>query len=422
MEKTPDRVGPLDASFVAPPSKSYSHRAIIAAALADGRSVIRDPLYAKDTDVTVSALQALGAVISWGKNSITVEGTGGALHADEGLVLDMGDSGTSLRLCTTLALLAGSPVVVTGSARMQERPVGPLVKALNAIGGRVQFLGRDGFPPVRVAGSLQGGHTSVDASVSSQFVSSLLLAAPYGAHDTTITIPAAPVSRTYLDITTDLMTSFGVQVASHQYHEYSVRAGQHYLAREYAIEGDYSSASYFFALAAVCGGRVEVKNLRPDSLQGDRQFLDFLARMGCQVSEKGRSIVVERVRPLTGTTADMSSCPDTVQTLAVVAACAKTPSVITGIAHLRHKESDRIAAIATHLNKMGGSVAVEDDTLTIQPRPLNGTVVDPARDHRTAMSFAVLGLAIGGVTITGAECVDKSFPGFWEALSGVSAP
>ena len=215
------------------------------------------------------------------------------------------------------------------------------------------------------------------------------------------------------------MTGFGAVIRREGYRRFEVSTCNHYTGRTYVIEGDYSSASYFFALAAICGGRVTVTGLTPDSVQGDRFFLSALVRMGCQVTYAHDSVMIEHDGQLAGITIDMSSAPDTVQTLCMVAAVAKTPSVITGIGHLKYKESDRIAVTAERLRQLGATVNTHEDRIIIQPALLHGGTIDPANDHRMAMSFAVLGLGIGGVSITGAECVAKSYPGFWDALAGV---
>jgi 3-phosphoshikimate 1-carboxyvinyltransferase len=215
------------------------------------------------------------------------------------------------------------------------------------------------------------------------------------------------------------MRAFGADVTRDEYARFFVSTLKQYGGRTYTIEGDYSSSSYFFAIAAICGGRVTVKNLVPDSIQGDRRFLDALGLMGCTVTHAGTMVTVERIGDLKGITFDMSSSPDTVQTLCMVAAMAKTPTTITGISHLKFKESDRISSTAERLQALGGNVQVEDDRITICPSSLHGGSINPDNDHRTAMSFAVLGLGIGGVTITDAECVSKSFPGFWDILAGV---
>jgi 3-phosphoshikimate 1-carboxyvinyltransferase len=212
------------------------------------------------------------------------------------------------------------------------------------------------------------------------------------------------------------MQDFGAVVERDGYRRFRITNRHQYTGREYAIEGDYSSASYFFALAASCGGTVTVDNLNPSSVQGDRMFLNALARMGCAVSYDRTGVTVTRDKNLRGITIDMSSSPDTVQTLAVIAALADTPTAITGIGHLKFKESDRISTTADRLRQLGGSVKVSGDRIVITPAPLHGGTIDPADDHRTAMSFAVLGHAIGGITVTNAECVNKSYPGFWDAL------
>jgi len=203
------------------------------------------------------------------------------------------------------------------------------------------------------------------------------------------------------------------------YRHFEVSNKDHYTGHTYVIEGDYSSASYFFALAAICGGRVAVTGLNPESVQGDRLFLDALQKMGCLVTYAHDGVMVEHEGPLTGITIDMSSAPDTVQTLCMVAAVAKTPTMITGIGHLKFKESDRLAVTVERLRQLGCVAHTGEDRIIIQPAALHGGTIDPANDHRTAMSFAILGLGIGGVAVTGAECVNKSYPGFWDALSGV---
>jgi 3-phosphoshikimate 1-carboxyvinyltransferase len=302
---------------------------------------------------------------------------------------------------------------------MRERPIGPLAKALPILGGKVDFLDMPGYPPVRVSGRLVGGRVEIDGSMSSQFISSILIAAPYARNEVEVIIPAPPASASYLDITLDVMQAFGARVKRNGYERFVVSTAERYKGREYAVEGDYSSASYFFAIAAICGGRVTVDNLVPGSVQGDRRFPGALAAMGCSVTYGKDSVTVERSGVLHGISCDMSSSPDTVQTLCMVAALCTSPTTITGISHLKFKESDRINGTAERLRALGGDVTVGDDFITIRPAPLHGGTIDPANDHRTAMSFAVLGLGIGGITITDAACVNKSFPGFWESLKDI---
>ncbi len=411
--------GSVDLKATAPPSKSYTHRALITGALGAGRTTALNPLDADDTRLTLAALRALGVQAEQGDGRITIEGCDGLLPARQETTLDLGNSGTSLRLLTSVSLLSRYPVVLTGSARMQERPIGPLARALPSIGGSVRFPGKDGYPPLEVSGHLRGGKVTMDGSISSQFISSVLIAAPYADREVEVSLPAPPASASYLDITLDIMEKFGARVDRTAYERFAVSNRHRYRGRRYLVEGDYSSASYFFAIAAICGGRVTVDNLVPGSVQGDRRFPETLRAMGCGVTFSSNSVTVERTGELDGITVDMSASPDTVQTLCMVAAMGRTPTTITGISHLKFKESDRIHGTAERLRALGGDVTVGDDWITIRPAPLHGGTIDPENDHRTAMSFAVLGLGIGGITIADAGCVNKSFPGFWDNLGGV---
>ena len=418
MIVNPEKIAGMDLTFTAPPSKSYTHRALIAGALAEGKTTIFRPLEAEDTKLTAGALRLLGVVVEEQPGRFLITGCKGSLPNRRPTTLDLDNSGTSLRLLTTLALLCQYPVTLTGSTRMQERPIGPLAGALPALGGTVEFLKKDGYPPLRVSGKLKGGPVTIDGSMSSQFISSILMAAPYAEQEVEVIIPAPPASASYLDITLSVMEDFGAKVTRTGCERFVVSTADRYKARRYTVEGDYSSASYFFALAAICGGKVTVTNLAPASVQGDRRFLDALQAMGCTVSYGGKSVTVENSGELKGIEFDMATSPDTVQTLCMVAAVAKTPTTITGISHLKFKESDRINGTADRLRALGSDVTVGDDRITIRPAPLHGGTIDPANDHRTAMSFAVLGYGIGGITIENAECVNKSFPGFWEQLAG----
>lgn len=419
MIVTPQRRGSGDLVVTAPPSKSYTHRALIMGALGTGPTTVLHPLYAEDTLLTINALRMLGISIDVNPDRVIISGCNGKFPDSENTVLDLDNSGTSLRLITPLALLCRHPVILTGSRRMQERPIGPLAQALHSLGGFVQFLKNEGYPPLDVSGHLQGGRVVIDGTISSQFISSILIAAPYAETEVEVIIPSPPVSGSYLDITLDVMQAFGAEVRREGYTRFSVSNTSRYTGRTYTIEGDYSSSSYFFAIAAICGGRVTVKNLVPGSVQGDRRFPDVLGSMGCTVTYSGNAVTVERTGELHGINVDMSTSPDTVQTLCMVAAMAKTPTTISGISHLKFKESDRITSTTERLKALGGDVQIGDDRITISPSPLHGGVIDPDNDHRTAMSFAVLGLGIGGITITNAECVNKSFPEFWDIIRGM---
>jgi 3-phosphoshikimate 1-carboxyvinyltransferase len=300
---------------------------------------------------------------------------------------------------------------------MRERPIGPLGTALEALGATVRYPVSDGAPPIEVAGPLRGGEVAVDGGVSSQFASSLMLAAPLMPEGLVLRLASPPVSRSYLDLTVAVMAQFGMAVERKGYEAFAIRPGR-YKGTAYAIEGDWSSASYLFALAAALGGRVTVRNLDPASAQGDRRFVGALAAMGCRISSGPNGVTLERDGPLRGIDCEMSSAPDTVQTLAVIAALGEGPTRITGVGHLRHKESDRLAVTADRLRALGAGATVEEDAIVITPGPLHGGSIDPAGDHRTAMAFAVLGLAVGGIAVEDPGCVTKSWPGFWSALRG----
>jgi 3-phosphoshikimate 1-carboxyvinyltransferase len=419
MNVTLPRLKNVEISVFAPPSKSYTHRALITGALGSGTTTVMQPLYAEDTRITINALRMLGAAITEQPDRIIISGCDGRFSPSEPVTLDLDNSGTSLRLLASLALLCRYPVILTGSPRMQERPVGPLVQALCQLGGSCRYVKNTGYPPIEVSGRLTGGQVSVDGTMSSQFISSVLIASPYAEKEVEVMIPSPPASQSYLDITLDVMRSFGAVITRDGYARFLVNNRTRYLGRTYSIEGDFSSSSYFFAIAAICGGKVTVRNLVPHSVQGDRRFLDALVRMGCSVTYDANSVTVERTGHLQGISCDMSSSPDTVQTLCMVAAMANTPTTISGISHLKYKESDRISSTAERLRALGGTIQVMDNRITITPSLLHGGSIDPGDDHRTAMSFAILGIGIGGVTITNAECVSKSFPGFWDSLAGV---
>jgi 3-phosphoshikimate 1-carboxyvinyltransferase len=416
MEMITRKVSGVDLVFDAPPSKSYTHRAFIAASLAEGESCIKNPLVSGDTEVTIRALGQMGVHAGHEGDNVRITGCASGPRCLPGQVIDMQNSGTSMRLLLSVALLCQNPVVLTGSPRMKERPIGPLVDALNRLGGRIEYLEKTGFPPVKTGGRLKGGTTVIDGTVSSQFISSVLMAAPCIDDDITLILECEPASRSYLDITCDVIEFFGGIVEREGYTRFHVRCNGRYRARDYPVEGDYSSASYFFAIAAIAGGSVTVRNLNPCSTQGDMAFLAALKGMGCTVCMGPSSVTVERSGDLDGIGVNMSSSPDTVQTLCMVAACARTPTTIRGISHLKFKESDRIRITAEGLRSLGADVEISDDEITIRPSPLHGGSIDPHDDHRTAMSFAVLGTATGTVRVLDAGCVNKSFPGFWDSL------
>jgi 3-phosphoshikimate 1-carboxyvinyltransferase len=305
---------------------------------------------------------------------------------------------------------------LTGTERMLKRPMGHLVTALNQLGVETSCVGRNGCPPVLIrAHGISGGRVSISGDESSQFISSLLLSGPCARNDIQIEVTGKLISRPYVDITLEVMEQFGIKVARDSYSSFKVASGQPYRSREHTIEGDTSSASYFWAAAAVTGGTVVTTNIYPYSTrQGDIRFLEILEKMGCIIEKKLDRVVVHGGR-LRAIEADMSSMPDMVPTLAAIALFSSGESVIRNVHHLRHKESDRLRAIALEWNRLGAGVEEIDGGLVIHGgRRLTGTIVDPHNDHRVAMSLAVVGLRVPGIRIINKECVQKSFPQFWQ--------
>ena len=403
----------LKATVAAPPSKSYTNRAYIVAALADSTVRLENPLFSDDTRYMREALLQFGVSVVEEKQAAMVQGQGGKLNVP-GREVFIGNAGTTMRFLTTLASLAPGITRLTGDDRMQERPIEDLLMCLRQMGLKAESLQGNGCPPIKIhGGKPQGGSVTLAGDKSSQYLTSLLLSAPYFQNDTVINIEGELTSKSYVDITLDIIQTFGVSVLNEFYRKFTIPAGQHYRARSYAVEGDASSASYFFAAAAVTGGEVSVTNLNPDSAQGDIHFPDALEQMGCEVKRSGEKITVFG-NPLRGITIHMNDMPDVVQTLAVVALFAEGKTTMTGIANLRIKETDRIAALANELTRLGASVAAGEDFLIIEPGTHQPAEVETYDDHRMAMSFAVAGLGIPGVKIKNPRCVDKSFPNFFE--------
>ncbi len=403
----------IDAVITLPGSKSFSHRALIVAGLADGRSSLKNLLRADDTLHTAQALRQLGCEIAWEGDLCRMTGVGGRLRLPAGPIY-LGDSGTSMRFLCAVAALGHGRYVLTGSQRLCQRPIQDLLDALARLGVAATSEHHNDCPPVIVqARGLAGGPTTVSGTVSSQFLSALLLISPFAAREVEIEVEGDLVSRPYVDITLNVMEDFGIAYYRQGYHYFTVPAGQRYQAREYEVEGDASSASYFLGAAAITGGRVTLTNLNPQSCQGDSDFVKVLAQMGCLVEASPAGVVLQG-RPLQAIQINMSHMPDLVPTLAVVAAFAQGETVITGVAHLRHKESDRLQAVATELAKLGIAAHQTGDGLRIQGGQPHGALIETYNDHRIAMSFALAGLKTPGISISGPECVAKSFPEFWE--------
>lgn len=413
--------GPVRASVRPPGSKSITNRALVCAALAEGESTLLGALDSEDTRVMIEALRVLGIPVAHDPRacSIRVTGCQGQLPSHDAN-LYAANSGTTLRFLTAMVTLGHGRYRLDGSPRMRERPVQDLIDALQPLGAKAVSELDNGCPPVVVqADGLHGGTTSIAGNVSSQFLSGLLMATPCAERPVELLVSGPLVSKPYIEMTLDVMRAFGVTVNAECLARFLVPGGQVYQARRYEIEPDASAASYFFAAAAVTGGQVTVEGLGRQSLQGDVAFCDCLARMGCDVQYGQQSITVTG-RPLRGIEVDMNAISDTVQTLAAVALFADGPTTITGVAHIRHKETDRLAAVATELRKLGAEVEERTDGLWIVPRRLQGAEIDTYDDHRMAMSMAVVGLVQPGVVIRDPKCTAKTYPGFFEDLARLS--
>jgi 3-phosphoshikimate 1-carboxyvinyltransferase len=409
-------VNQLNATVEVPGSKSYTQRALVIACLAEGRSNLSNALISEDTRYIVEALRFLGAEIIISGSDIAVTGTGGKIH-NPGRVILLGNNGTALRFLATLAALGKGEYILDGKSGLRKRPLDPLLSALKILG--VESQSWDGYPPVKIdAKGLTGGRVAFEDVESSQYVSSLLIGAPYAAGNIEIALTGRPVSVPYIDMTIDVMERFGADVITRERTAFKVRSGRHYKGRRYIIEGDASSASYFFLAAALCRGRVKVVNINPASLQGDINILGIMEMLGCSVV-RGDAWVEVTGGPLRegDVVFDMGNMPDMVPTLAVLAAFRQGQSIITNVSHLRIKESDRIAALVNELKRIGIAAKETADGLIVAGGKPHGACIETYNDHRIAMSFAIAGLAIPGIRIGDRDCVGKSFPGFWDELT-----
>ncbi len=414
--------GPLAARVRPPGSRSLANRALLAAALARGTSLVRGATPSDDTEAMREGLAGLGVRIERASvdDDWLVHGTDGQLVPIASQV-DVRASGTTARFLTAAATLAAKPVVIDGAPRMRERPIADLAAALGALGAQVDVLGSRGCPPLRVAGGgLAGGEAELDVRrSSSQYVSGILLAAPYARRDVTLRFTGGEViSRPFVDLTLAVMRDFGAEAQWRGAGAVWVRAGRGYLAREYTVEPDAQSAVYGFAAAAISGGSVTVDDLPRESLQPDLAFLDALTQMGCTVERSARAVTVRGAPRLHGISVDANPWPDAALALAVVALFAEGPTEIVNVPNLRIKETDRLAALERELAKLGARATAGPDWLRIEPGPLRGAVIDTYEDHRMAMSFALAGLRIADVAIRDPGCVRKTWPDFFSALEG----
>lgn len=413
----------IDAVIAVPGSKSITQRALIAAALADGRSILQNPLVSDDTDFSSQALKCMGIDVRKDQDCWYIKGSKGIIQ-EPGDDIFLGNNGTATRFLTSIASLGHGEFIIDGDERMHERPIAPLIEALQGWGVDIESINQSGCPPLSIlADGIKGGKTVLPEGKSSQYLSSLLLVAPYAIQPAILEVQGEVLSKPYVAMTIQVMADFGILVESAQdFASFSIQQGT-YQGRDYHIEGDASNASYFWAAAAITGGRVTVSNVPVPSIQGDTMLVPLLARMGCNVQQSGYGITVQGTGVLEGIQVDMGNMPDVVPTLAVVAAFAQGPTEIANIAHLRIKECDRLHAVSTELAKLGVRVEERPDSMVVYGEGgenMRQADIETYNDHRMAMSMAVAGLRVPGVKIHGEQCVAKSFPDFWERFSSLS--
>jgi 3-phosphoshikimate 1-carboxyvinyltransferase len=409
---------PVDASVALPGSKSITNRALIIAALANGESQLDQALFSDDTHYMCDSLQQLGIEVTSDPDMerFTVQGAGGSLPAHSASMF-IGNSGTSARFLTALAAVGSGTFTVDGVDRMRERPIAPLLDALKQLGVNATADFGNGCPPLTIKSrGVSGGSVVMPGDTSSQYFTALLMIGPVTENGLSITVEGDLVSKPYLDMTIATMRDFGVEVTHADYQRFDVAGRQQYDARNYMIEPDASAASYFFALAAATGGTVRVEHLGRNSVQGDVAFVDVLEQMGCTVKRSDSFMEVTGPEQLDGITVDMNAISDTMPTLAAIAPLASGPVTITNVEHVRHKETDRIAAVVNELKRLGISVEEFRDGITLQPGKPRPATIQTYDDHRMAMSFAILGCARRGITINDPGCVAKTFPGFFDRL------
>jgi 3-phosphoshikimate 1-carboxyvinyltransferase len=409
---------PLNATVRVPGSKSLTNRALLIASLANGTTHLTNTLFSDDSRFFAKALQTLGfdVQLDEANHSMTVTGMGGKIPAKQA-ELFIGNAGTAARFLSAFLTLGNGEYILDGEPRMRERPIGDLVDSLMQLGAKLEPT--NNCPPVKITASgLPGGKTTIAGDISSQFLSALLMVAPYAQKPIEVTLSTDLNSKPYVDMTIAIMKDFGVEVNRNGYQSFTVPITNYQLPIfNYPIESDASAASYFFAAPAICGGMVKVENISRKSVQGDVNFVDVLAQMGCEVQEVDNSILVSRNSSLYGVDIDMRDIPDTAQTLAAIAPFADSPTRIRGIASARVKETDRVHATCTELARLGVQIEEHEDGMTIYPcqtfKPAN---IQTYNDHRMAMAFSLIGLRFDGVTIENPSCVSKTFPNFFDVL------
>jgi len=413
---------PLNATVRVPGSKSLTNRALLIAALADGTTTLTNALFSDDSHYFASALQTLGFEVHLNPDhaEMRVKGLGGRIPANNA-ELFIGNAGTAARFLTAFLTLGNGEFILDGERRMRERPIGDLVDALEQLGAILEAVnGQQSAicPPVKLSSSgLPGGKTKIAGNISSQFLSALLLVAPYAQSPVEIEVTTELNSKPYVDMTLSIMGDFGIVVERDGYKNFFISSALYSPLSTYLIESDASAASYFFAAPAICGGTVKVENISRQSVQGDIAFLDVIEKMGCTVEETENCIQVTGATEINGLEIDMRDISDTAQTLAAIAPFASSPTRIRGIASARVKETDRVHSTCTELARLGVTVEEHEDGMTVYPcNDFHPATIQTYNDHRMAMAFSLIGLRVPGITIENPGCVSKTFPNYFEVL------
>jgi|BioPla2DNA2_1021312.scaffolds.fasta_scaffold01788_3 3-phosphoshikimate 1-carboxyvinyltransferase len=441
VELVVERADRIEGIVKAPPSKSYTHRAILLACLAQGKSRLEDPLYSEDTLATLYACQKLGCEVKKYDTHCLVHGTSGKFK-NPGKVLNLQNSGTTLRFLTTMATLAPGRTVLTGDDSLKKRPMQDLLDSLKPLGVEAFSKNDDGLPPIIVKNGFRGGKTKIKGDVSSQYISSILLSAPYAQTHVDLEVVGEFKSRPYVDMTLDIMEKFGVKINHEKENQYHI-PNQTYHSQKYTIEGDYSSASYLIAAAAILKGKITVQNLFSDSKQGDKVILDILKEMGADIKQKTDHVIIKGTggsvplhsatsaaslppgelftTSLQGTDVDLENTPDLLPTVAALASVAQGTSHIVGVEHARFKETDRVHTMALELSKLGVKLKEKRDGLIISGGA-HGGVVKSHGDHRLVMALTLVGLVTGGMRIKDAAAHEVSFPNFPQVMQKLGCP
>lgn len=405
---------PIKTSLVIPGSKSYTNRALFIAAMSSYSVKIINPLISDDTRAMINCLKTLGIKILEKKDSIEVSGNL-ATTADRPYNLNANLSGTTLRFLLVLSTVIPGTKTLSGKESLNKRPVRELVSALLQLGAKIEYLKEKGYPPVRILSSkINPGTVKIKGSVSSQYISAILMVAPL-IGEVNVEVTGPQVSVPYIDMTIDIMEKFGVKVKNNNYKNYNVSSGQKYNAKQYLVEGDLSSASYFLAIAALTNSRITLENINPRSKQGDLKFLKILESMGNKIGFSKNQLTIQG-KGIKSVSIDMTDCPDQIQTLAVLATFASSITRISGVQSLRIKETDRMSALKKELKKMDIKTSSTKNTLTIYGGNPKAASINTYNDHRMAMSFALAGMKLDGMVIKDPMVVSKTFPFFWKEI------